>query len=1037
MRKALPCCLIALCLGQPHGLAAGERAPVVWQRTVKDHIGHDWHRELIHFELPGNLSPKPARHRLVLVREGVAREIPFQVAASKRGRRPLWCVVDLPAFGEITLRLEAAAASKQLAAPMPIVEKEDRWQIDNGVICIEVPRTHIRTADVPPPLLRVRNTGGSPWVGSSRFKGTGAKIDLTVSQVRGPVWTEVEYYYGFANGTYEVAIRLVRGRPEVLWRERFNFDKDGASLEWDVSAGTDLDTGVWDYYRSRYPWRKTGMGVSKAYTIAYAKGPEITTFAPWIRWWLDDVTTWLELWDRRKEWAVGIFTGNVLDWRDRDNRVTYDASAFRLVLSKDRRAVLSLPLGKGVRTFGISLARRTPDERIGPNVRVGPTDTARRQIRYAETSLDEVKDYVFDYDATPASSYPLFALGRHPGDAPRAKPLDDAGGFWHMGVSPDRRPWPKTPSKDALARAALAGAGKSVATHLRCVVMRESLAAVRCILRHRTGPAMGIAPHNWLTSGPTRYLSALIDLAMPYLTRREWEVLRARMIFLGYKLASENFWSPRLGLSANPNMTTLVRAQLAFVSFLLPRHPRAAAWRKAGVDEMLHELNDWSGPNGGWLEAPHYATVSLDHIVAVGSAMRNLKLGEEIIYHEKLKKAIGWLAKISTPPDPRFKGLRHLPPIGNTWGYETSCLFGYMAKLYRGRDDEYANAMRWMWEQQGLPRHPGIGGAYPTTDGFRESLLDTTPSTGPPKWGSELFPGSGAVLRSGFPGKRETHFYLIQGPMHDHYDDDQGSFELWGKGRPLCLDFGYHGYDPAEHHSRVDVNGKGEIAAFATQPFADFLHNSQGAWNRHVLFVKDAEALGPNYFLLRDAVAKGHPRPANWRLWLNTAADPKLDGSTVRVTGRDDVDLDIWFPPSARALLPVAAGTVKTTELSISTHSAGPRATTQRCLHLVLKGPTVLEWLLYPRLRTERPPTVTPLGRPGAVKVESPRGTDYVFLTDQPTAISAENIQFHGTAGVIQVRPKTVTLTLVQGGRLRFGRFELRSTQPATKQFAK
>ncbi len=1061
MKRLLPLALAVFFANQPTALPAGAEGQALWQGTLKDLIGHKWTGELVHFDIPIRVAADPAHHRLVMVEGEAATEVPFQTMVSDDKKRQLWCVVDLAPFAEKTLRLEARPASKELSAPMATTEAKDRWQIDNGALRIEVPKgSEQKTAekDAPPPLLRLQNTGGSPWVGAGRFKGTGDLLSLKAILHPGPVTTEAMFHYEFEKGKYDAWLRLVRGQPEVLWLERYEFQGTDASLDWDL-AGFQPGTGVWDYYRTKGAWRQTSLGVAKAYPIEDGQ-EETTTFTPWIQWWVDDVSTWLELWDKEKAWAVGVFTGSPLDWSPED-REAYQAAAFRLV-RKGRQATLSLPLRKGTRSWGISLAARTPDERIGPNTAVGPADTARRQIKYAESPLDEVKDYVLA-DETPPQSYPLFTITKDDRarlqaamqqDVPflkklasaaewakTAKPIEDAEGFWHMGVAPDKRPWPPgLPQKDTLAAAALLGIPWTAESHLRCMVMRESLACSENILRHVTGPGMGIAPHNWMTSGPTQYLPALIDLAMPHLSSREREVLSARMLFLAYKLASEKYWSPRLGFAANPNMTTLVYAQLAFISFLFPKHPMAETWRKAGVGEMLNEVETWSGPNGGWLEAPHYATVALDLIVAIGYARKNLGLGDDLLYHERLKKAVEWLAKIATPPDPRFKNLRHSPPIGNTWLYETTCLPGYLAGVWRKRDPDYANALRWMWEQQGLPTWPGIGGAYPATDGIREVLFDTTPSKAPPKWGSEHFPGSGVILRAHFPGERETWLHLIQGHLHDHYDDDKGSFELWGKGRPLCCDFGYHGMDPAEHHNRVDINGEGRIAAFATTPAADFIHNRQGAWNRYILLVKDADPLGPNYFFIRDDVGKDAPKPANWRLWMNTPEAPQLDkqaDTTVRIKGQHDVDLDLWFPPAAKALLPLGRGLLKTEFLSIKTHSAGPPSTDQYGLRLALPPGASLPFVLYPRLRDEKPPAISVHGQPEAIEVVTAAGSDYLFLSPEPAELRVANIRFKGTVGAVQVRPKQIILTLCQPGELSFDRFELKSVKPASKTFDK
>ena len=126
---------------------------------------------------------------------------------------------------------------------------------------------------------------------------------------------------------------------------------------------------------------------------------------------------------------------------------------------------------------------------------------------------------------------------------------------------------------------------------------------------------------------------------------------------------------------------------------------------------------------------------------------------------------------------------------------------------------------------------------------------------------------------------------------------------------------------------------------------------------------------------------------------------------------------------------------MKTTPLSVKTHSAGPPTTDQRGLKLVLAPGTSLTWVMYPRLRTEKPPVVTILGREDALKIETPAGTDYVFLAAEPFEFRAGDLSFKGTAGLIRIRPGQTLLALPSPGSLRLGRFELSSEHPATKEF--
>src|SRR3970282_812373 len=94
-------------------------------------------------------------------------------------------------------------------------------------------------------------------------------------------------------------------------------------------------------------------------------------------------------------------------------------------------------------------------------------------------------------------------------------------------------------------------------------------------------------------------------------------------------------------------------------------------------------------------------------------------------------------------------------------------------------------------------------GSYPALSGYRPLLLDPTIPEEVPSYGSELFPKTGVIVRTGFPGPRETSLYMIAGKHRSHYDLDSGSITFWGKGRILCEDFGYYGMAPSEDHSMV------------------------------------------------------------------------------------------------------------------------------------------------------------------------------------------------------------------------------------------
>ena len=124
----------------------------------------------------------------------------------------------------------------------------------------------------------------------------------------------------------------------------------------------------------------------------------------------------------------------------------------------------------------------------------------------------------------------------------------------------------------------------------------------------------------------------------------------------------------------------------------------------------------------------------------------------DYVFDPKMRKIAGWFAKISTPPDSRIKGWRHLPPIGNTYFNEPTGEFGLVARIWKEKDPEFAAQMQWMHRQQGSQPVPGIGGFYPSLAGYRALLTDPSIAEKAPSYGSELFPETGVVLRTSIRG---------------------------------------------------------------------------------------------------------------------------------------------------------------------------------------------------------------------------------------------------------------------------------------------
>jgi hypothetical protein len=444
-------------------------------------------------------------------------------------------------------------------------------------------------------------------------------------------------------------------------------------------------------------------------------------------------------------------------------------------------------------------------------------------------------------------------------------------------------------------------------------------------------------------------------------------------------------------------------------------------------------MAEWSDDNGGWLEAPHYAMASFDMIFPTFIMAHNAGFSDDL-YSPRARKVIEWFGKISTPPDSRINGWRHQPPIGNTYLCEPTSAFGTVAYMWRTKDPAFASHMQWLHQQNGAYPEPGIGGSSPSMLGYRSLLMDSRIPAKAPNWGSDFFPKTGAILRTGFATDRETQLHIILGEHDKHYDLDSGSITLWGKGRILADDFGYYGRAPLHDHSRIETPAPYRLllpTAFRTTAAVDYVAGKAEAWTRQIVFLKDADPLGPNYYVmtdtLRDATA------ATWRLWCATDS-VTMNPHGALVAGKEDVDLDVIFTtPAAPAL---------STEVLTRTSGSGlypnlqwrAMASTQTGLIATLPQAHGFTAVLYPRLKTEKPPMVTALADGKGARIDTPAGTDYVFLSAAPFTYQAVDIAFEGTAGVIRLRAgKTPVLWLDGDGSISVGKYTLRSNAPAPK----
>ena len=975
--------------------------------TLRDDLKREWHNELVFLTVDEQVFGQANVTLLGPAQATVPHQwVPAELAPA--GKPSIALLATVPELGDATYRLIRGTPAKQ--SDLTARQNADTISLSNHRIGITLggPR-----ASTQGPIAGLRLPSGQT-VTSGQLHTTVAPTSVKAALLAaGPVFAEATVDYTFPDYRFwRLRFRVIAGEPVVLVDEQFNLPS-GAKYTLRLANRWNAD---------QLFYRDNGNRCRTVATNAVKIEP-VFSVAPWPFWWGEELrANWVTVFGRSATDSLTLAAREPGLW------VTPDRTDWDTAVTLDRDLAATFQLQGFQRKWmliGLTRAESIREDELGQAV----VPLQQKQlIRHGDFPLDRVKDYTLTWDDRHTSHPRLFTTKgelerfrkRFQVDQSQLDKLRKTNVFGY--------------SMDAHVAYFLATRDEQLGRKLADFALAQLQQSVDGFVRQQQLRNPGSCPHHRNRGVYWGAIAADLALSSDVLTAEERARIKAQLAFLGYTLSRPLVISPQRGYNANPNMTTMARGMLGIVACTIPRHPHAGRWAETAIAEMQQELEQWCGGGGGWLEAPHYATASLDTLISLALAVRGTGFSEvEWEFHPQLRAAVAWLAKISTPPDPRLNDSRHMPAIGNSYLGEPTCLPGWMATIWRDKDPAFARRMQWMWKAQGMPRSPGIGGAYPGLQGYNHLFLDDGGPDAKPPYGSELFPEAGAVLRAHFPGGQETYLHYIQGKMHQHYDFDEGSFILWGKGRPLCEDFGYYGRAPAADHSRIDdgfyeaLGVEGKIQEFAAGESVDYLRGERHGWHRQILFVKDRDPLGPNYFLIRDAVVSG--RDFDWRAWIATDERPAAEGNPVRAKGRFGVDLAVFF------LTPT--GKVTGEEITRTAGTAGwghdRRTTSQHSLELkqvAADQPVCV--VLYPLMADQPTPKFTALADGRAVKIVHSFGTDYAMLGLQRFRFEQENIVFDGKAAAIQVRRDGTRLSLPRRGTVSYRGQSLEArTEPA------
>ncbi len=917
-------------------------------------------------------------------------------------------LTDLNPFETRTFLFSQEPAT--VSGDLTVEETPETVTMTNGKTGIRLPRA---LKDGAGPIDGVRLLSGK-WVGGSSLTSQLGVAAYSVEILsRGPVSAEALCKAVFEDkSTWQMRIRLDAFEPVVLVDE-ISAVAGNAILTLNLSRDFNPDSLLF-----RYGKQEPGAGLGKDATWKIENG-DVYVLEPWLHWWERD----------RQGNCMSLYRGDGADlltlaareaavWVDPAIKSEKQAGIRLLVKQDDQGVHVDFPLKTGQRKWMLGAFDKdaslveTQDEKTVYNSPL----PYRYLIKHGHFPLDVVKDYILNWKRG-KESYPHMLMTTK--DVARFKksitdptPYENAIPGYLKNPNPLGSFNMEEPIKAYFVTRNVE-LGNYLATSVQSL-MQETVEFYTL----QNGIPLGSAPHHHQQVASAMLL-ADVGLATQALTAEETDRLLAQAAFLGYVMESPSYWSPERGFAANPNMTTSVYGYQAAIACLIPSHPRAKTWVKTSMEELKTMLDTWSDENGGWLEAPHYAMVAYDQIL--GAFLMAYNAGfNNYLHAPKIKTIINWFSKISTPPDSRLGGYRHLPPAGNTYLQEACGEFGILAFLFKDLDPAFSAHMQWMFKQQRSWPYPGVGGGYPAFAGFRSLMLDPTLPEQAPAWKSELFPRTGVVLHGAFPSDRETYLHMIQGSNHAHYDDDSGSVILWGKGRIVADDFGYY-IPEAANHNLVEAPGASgilHVQDFVAGRNLDYVSGLKNNWTRQIAFVKEDDPLAANYFVFNDSFPA--PVPATWRMHV-LGNKVTLEEQCARVDGKEDVDTDIFFLQPVPVSLTLEDKTKTANSGILPDGRSGAVTMTQICISARASDPFPnVATVIYPRLKTEKTPIVTSLKDGKAIKIEHASGVDYVFLCQTPFDYEEADISFHGRVAVLQIRDGKPTVSFGTGGTLAY-----------------
>lgn len=1059
---------------------------------LKDYLRHQWTDEMVSFpiDFKGRL-PKS----LTLV-DAKGQPLPSQLTGvtRKEGRvtGTVTTVVTLGPKETQTLQLQSGTSA---ATALNLEAKGDEYLLGNEHLTLRLPRFSgtiaqpVELNSLPAPLLAISGPDGKEWLGQGTWvKGAEpllVKSATTEVIEQGPVRVKVRYRLTFSDDRFYQADFTLGARQEVAaFADETNVDDPKTAFQFSFKQGLGADRIFW---RNNF-YAKSTKGLAPE-PISFEKESLLTKISPWAFWWLEDQTTYVGFYREGATPLVGVIATHPSRWTP----IGWDGfarTAIPVTARPGGQLDITLPLlaqtGKKPEEPALTPARRELAFTVGTvadHVTADPQKVKFRYqlIKYSEFPLDEVRRFGFDFKRSDvARKHPFLLFDQ--GDVDRARrqaktvpamkvAVDKAIKYIGSIGVPDpvakiqKQPdgWKKFFTEnyvgngmyEVVPQAYLGSDDPKYGVMLAAGVKGLAEQQMGLFLEAPHPPTLGGSGHM---AGTTmlRLLLAYDAVAdSGNLTEEEKADIEAVLVFSGYVFDHPDYWNDIGLMSANPNMTSLLKLPLGLLGLFLDGHPRSANWLKFAEAELQVELKDWIAPGGAFIECPMYQAPTLDGIFLLAKALKTVR-GKDYFSDPNFRATMEYYGFILTSPDLRYPPTKTdgipapmtIPSIGDAFPVFTHPFNGWMAKETAQSDPAYSARQQSYWKAQSFSCLNG-GRA-----GFIAAVCDPELPSTPPTEMAKKFQGFGNIMRTSWTDPKGSYVSHRNGYFHHHFDPgDANSIIYYAKGVPLCMDFGHRGATSDEvitmwkpfYHNTVafdrptpegfwGMNGGAketnikEQEVFSLPSTIDYSTGVSGGSggqfnNRHLLLVKSADQMGATYLVMRDITKDGQPNQQfTWSMWC-MGGEPEITGNMAHFTGQFGVDLD------AHVLAPEVPQIAKDKYgYKQWVNPWGHFTEEQSAIHVKKSGSGGDFFaLLFPRAAGQGAATVTALAEGRAAKVQHMEGTDVLVLSPGKVVTVAEgDMNLRGEMAFVRRHTDgSVRLAILKGSSATCGGWSL------------